>query len=296
MLAYTLKDILTLVPEAMPLVKEAHIDQEMPLDNRDSCIATALQLKYQEAVAYQPTDVFALEKVAKAVRLYGVEDIVADLSEKLVKAANDRRAAQSFDAKTEYLTKQAHFEGENTGIPDPLRLFEEASRLYKEAQAVGVEPSETVRRYSGHAFLSKEAAVKSLAARYQATQNPDFVKIARAINQLDTATMKPETIRDICSTISQMDKEAGLHARGFDFFREALLTKEAAVVTSLNVKLCGKEVPYESILRVGRDRIAKYIGEDVAKEIDAGPVNAKQVLETLPLDLQRLICDLIQNV
>ena len=296
MLAYTLKEILTLVPEALPLVKEAHVDQEMPLSNRDSCIATALQLKYHEAVEYKPVDVFSIEKVAKAVRLYGVEDVVSDLSDKLVKAANERKANAGRDLKAEYLTKQAAFDGEGTGFPDPQRLADRAAELYKEAQAVGAEPSENVLRYSGHGFLSKEAAVKALAARFQATKNPDFVKIASALNRLDTLTMKSETIQDICSTVTQMDKEAGLHAKGFDFYREAILTKEAAVVTSLNVKLCGKEVPYESILRVGRDRIAQYIGEDVAKEIDAGPMNAKQVLETLPLDLQRLICDLIQNV
>lgn len=296
MLAYTLKDILTLVPEAMPLVKQAHIDQDMPLGNRDSCIASALQLKYQEAVAYSPADVFSIEKVAKAVRLHGVEDVVADLAGKLVKAAAERRINQGHDVKAEYLTKQAHFEGEGSGFADPLRMSEQAVDLYKEAAAAGVEASERVRRYSGHAFLSKEAAVKSLAARYQATQNPDFVKIASALNRLDTDTMKAETIQDICSTVAQMDKEAGLHAKGFDFYREALLTKEAAITSSLSVKLCGKPMPYESIARVGRDRIAQYVGEDVAKEMDAGPVHAKQVFETLPLDLQRLVSDLTKNV
>lgn len=296
MLAYTLKDILTLVPEALPLVKEAHIDQDMPLGNRDSCIATALQLKYQEAVSYTPADVFAIEKVAKAVRLYGVEDVVSDLSDKLVKAANDRRAGRTHDVKGEYLTKQAYFEGEGSGFTDSVRLSEVAGELYKQAAAAGVEPSERVQRYSGHAFLSKEAAVGSLAARYQATKNPDFVKIASAINRLDTAAMKTETVQDICSTVAQMDKDAGLHSLGFDFYREALLTKEAAIRSAMTVKLAGKDVPYESIARVGRGNIAQYIGEDVAKEMDKGPAHAKQVFETLPLDLQTLVCNLTKNV
>src|SRR5690606_23895388 len=116
------------------------VDQEMPLSNRDSCIATALQLKYHEAVEYKPVDVFSIEKVAKAVRLYGVEDVVSDLSDKLVKAANARKASAGRDLKAEYLTKQAAFDGEGTGFPDPQRLADRAAELYKEAQAVGAEP------------------------------------------------------------------------------------------------------------------------------------------------------------
>ncbi len=295
MLAYSLKEILSLVPEALPMVKEAHIDQEMPLGNRDSCIASALQLTYHEKVAYKAVDVFAIEKVAQAVKLYGVEDVVGDLSDKLVKAASLRQQAGAVDAKAEFMTKQAGFEGEGSGFCDPLRLAAEAAELYKQAQELGVEPTERVARYSGNAYLNKKAAIDSLAARYQATGNTDFVKIAEAIGSARVETLKPHTVNDICLTISQMDKEAGLNARGFDFYRESLMTKEAAV-SSLTVKLCGKEVPYEAIMRVGRDRVSQYIGEDVAKEMDRGPMNAKQVFETLPLDLQRVVCDLIKNV
>lgn len=296
MLAYTLKEILTLLPEALPLVKEAHIDQDMPLGNRDSAIATALQLKYHEAVDYRPADVFAIEKVAKAIRLYGVEDIVSDLSDKLIKAAATRRLALGRNYKDEYMQKEAAFHVESTGYSDPLRVVGQAEQLYKEAQAVGAQPSDEVVRYSGNGYLDKEAAIRSLAARYQATQNPDFVKIASAINKLDTFTMKPETVQDICRTISEMDKEAGISAKGFNFYREAILTKEAELGSVMNVKLCGKQMPFEKIARVGRDRISQYIGEDVAKEMDRGPLHTKQAFEALPLDLQRMVVDLTKNV
>jgi hypothetical protein len=120
------------------------------------------------------------------------------------------------------------------------------------------------------------------------------VKIASAIYKMDTFSMKPETVLDICQTVSFMDKEAHLSTKGFNFFREAVLVKEAASV--LTVKLCNKDVPYESIAKVGRDRIAQYIGEDIAKEVDGGPANAKAVLETLPMDLQTLLVNLTKNV
>jgi hypothetical protein len=296
MLAYTLKEILTLLPEALPLVKEAHIDQEMPLGNRDSAIATALQLKYHEAVNYRPADIFSIEKVAKAVRLYGAEDVVDDLSKKLVKAAAERRIQLGRDYKDEYLQKEAAFHVESTGYSDPLRVVGQAEQLYKEAKTIGIEPSEEVVRYSGNGYLNKEAAIRSLAARYQATQNADFVKIASAINKLDTFTMKPETVQDICRTISEMDKQAGISAKGFNFYREAILTKEAELGSVMHINLCGKAMPFEKIARVGRDRISQYIGEDVAKEMDQSPLHTKHAFEALPLDLQRVIVDLTKNV
>jgi ACT domain-containing protein len=91
-----------------------------------------------------------------------------------------------------------------------------------------------------------------------------------------------------------MDKEAQISSRGFNFFREAVLVKEATSV--MTIKLCNKDIPYEAISRVGSDRIAQYIGKDVAKEFDAGPANAKAVLETLPADLQTLLVNLTKNV
>jgi hypothetical protein len=295
MLAYTLKEILELVPEALPLVKEAHINEDMPLGNRDSCIATALQMKYHEHIHYKPVDVFALDKIASAVKLYDVQGIVEDLTDKLVKAAAQRQTTLSRDSKAEYFQKQAAFQQE--AFDNPERLANLAQALFKEAQHLNLaehEIDEKVLRYSGHALLSKEAAISSLAARYHATKNADFVKIATALDRLDTFKVKPETVQDLCTTISTLDKEAGLQSIGFDFYKEAFITKEA--LTSLNVKLCDRQVPYEKIARAGRDRISQYIGEDLAQEMDRGPMNTKYAFEALPRDLQKLVCSIVDNV
>jgi hypothetical protein len=298
MLAYTLKDILSLVPEALPLVKEAHVDQEMPLDNRASCIATALALKYNEQINYKPADVFKLDKLAKAIELHGVSDIVDDLSNKMIKAAHERTIAEGVNRnrRSEYLMKEAAFAGESTGFGlGPLRLVSQAETLYKEAQEQGLEPSEDVTRYSGHGYLHKEAAIKSLAARYQASKDSNFVKIASAINRLDTATLKAETVQDICKTITEMDKEAGIAALGFDFYREAILVKSAAVASALSVKLCGKEYPYEKVLRV-HHLLGDYVGKHIPDAMKRGHFEGKHALEELHPDLQRVVMDVVNNV
>lgn len=294
MLAHSIKPILELIPEALPMIKKASVDQELPLDSRDSAIASALELKYHEHVDGKSIDIFAIEKVAKAVELYGVKEVVTDLTAKMVKAAHEVRMAKTEDHTASYIAKEASLAGDLSGFSDIVAVAATAVELYKEASDLSIEPNETVKRYSGHGYLDKKASVEALAARYQATQNPSFVKIASALHKMDTLTMKPETVFDVCKTVSEMDKEAGLSAKGFNFFREAVMTKSAA--SALQVKLCGADYPYESIQRLGRGRIAQFIGEDVAKECDASPMNAKQVLETLPRDLQQVLCNLLKNV
>lgn len=296
MLAYTLKEVLQLVPDAYGHVKQASITEDFPLDSASSTIASALQVQYHQHVSGKPVDLYAMEKIASAVEMYGVGDVVDDLTGQMKAAAFERAIAQHTDPKAEFLTKQAGFVGDLSGFKDVTIISATAQELYKEAKELGIKPSEEVVRYSGHAFLNKQAAVESLAARYQASGNVGFAKIAVALGKSNTDVFKPETVQDVCRTVSEMDKSAGLSLKGFDFYREVLLTKEAAIVSALKVKLAGKEIPYESIERVGKARIGQYIGEDVAKEMDSGAANFKQVVETLPLDLQRVMLDLTKNV
>jgi hypothetical protein len=295
MLAHTLKNILELVPEALPLVKKASIDKTMPLDSKDSTIATALQLKYFEKVAYQPVDVFALEKVTKAVHVYGVQDEVNTLTDKLIKAAEKKTSDNELGTSENYFLKVAAFEGDLGNLPIKDRS-EIATNLYKEAKARGIEASEQIMLYSGNGFLSKEAAVKALAVRFNETKNTDFVKIASAIGRTPDAVLSPEILTELSNTVCKMDEEYGLNFKGHNFYKEAFFTKEAAYKGSISVRVAGKDVPYESLERVGREKIAAYIGADVAAEMDAGPANFKNVVETLPLDLQRVLGNLIKNV
>lgn len=295
MLAHTLKNILDLVPDALPMVKQASVDQEMPINNRDSTLASALQLQYFEKVAFQPVDVFELEKVAQAVKMFDLSEEVLQISDKMVKAAHARRIETDMNSVENYLLKVSGFEG-TLGTMDVKERSATATALYKEAREKGLEPSEDVTLYSGNAYLSKEAAVKSLSVRYHKTKNDDFVKIASAIGEASDDKLNSEVLTSLADTISLMDKSAGLHFGGHNFYKEAFFTKEAAYKGSINISLAGKQVPYESFERLGKSNIARYIGDDVAKEMDSGPANFKTVVETLPLDLQRVLAGLIKNV
>ena len=80
MIGYTLKPVLELVPEVLPLVKQASIEKDFPVDSRDSALASALAVNYTTRVLGKHLDSNVLEKVAKATTVYGLEEVVAEHS------------------------------------------------------------------------------------------------------------------------------------------------------------------------------------------------------------------------
>lgn len=295
MLAYTLKHVVELIPQSFELVKQASISEDYPVDSSASAIASALAIEHHKYFTGRSVDPDVMEKVARAVDLYGVKGDVDRLSDQLQKAAYDKALASLHDPVQEYQVKEAGFIGDLSGFSDLESVQDTAVQLYKQASEIKTEPCEQVRRYSGHAYLNKSAAVEALASRYKASGEVGFAKIAVALGRMPAESLKPESIQDLCRTVVAMDKQASLNLRGYDFYREALITKQAELVSVMRIRLAGSDVPYESIHRVGKERIAQYVGADVAREMDSGPAHFKQVLETLPLDLQRLVLDLTKN-
>jgi hypothetical protein len=297
MLAHQLKQILQLVPEAMPLVKQASVDKEYPLDNKDSTLATALQVKYFEKVAYQAVDFMTLEKIAKAVNLYGIGDQVTDLTNKMVKAAAQKKSDDEISTPENYFLKEASFTGD-LGSAKVSRLSQAATDLYKQAYAQKLNPDEAVVLYSGNGYFNKEAAARSLSVRYSLTKDEDFIKVAKILeeecdnDQLKTA----EGLVKVANFVTKLDEKNHLDYRGFNFYKETFHVKLADFKSVLNIKVNGTNVPYEKFEKLGKQTISQYMGEDIAKEMDQGPENFKAVVETLPLDLQKVLSGLLKNV
>lgn len=296
MIAYTLKTILETLPEATPFVKQASVDQEFPLDNADSCVASAIVARYAQEYEYSPISPYLLEKIATATKLYKVDTIVSDLMEKFAKA---KEAEKELGLETsDFLQKQAYFGEGLTGSETPLSAHEEAQGLLKVAQILGETPSDKVNLYTGHAHLCKLAAVQSLAVRYQKTKNTDYVKIASALRNVDEFSVKPETLSDLCKTVSELDKQAEEHnyaMRGHNFFEEALTVKQAAFESSLFVKLAGKDVPYKDIKRLGKDRISEYLGKEAGAKLTGTAKNDIKELEKMGRDQHRVILKMLKS-
>ena len=286
MIAYSLKHVLELLPEATSLVKQAHVESDLPTDSRDSCVASALVLAYDSTISGKYHDPEDMTKLAKAISLYDLEDTLRPLRQELIKRANQEMVRSKVDPKVEYLRKEACLNERAT----PNAKSYQACTLVKQANQAGATPGEAVLRYSGAYSMDKKAAVDALSARYQASQDTGFAKLACAIDRLPDYGTKPETVLDICRTVSGMDEKLGLHFKGFDFYKEALV-KEANV----SVNICGKQVSLEA-LRNAKPHIAQYLGSDVAAELDSDPVTAKAAIEALPMDLKHLLNNVVANV
>lgn len=295
MLAHNLKQILQIVPEAQDLIKKADIEQDYPLDSRDASIASYLRYIYLTKVAGKHVEVETVKQIEKAAELFNIKPIIGPLQIKLEKYAQEK-FKMSLDNAQHLTVKQAEaiFEGDLAGFIDIEKAAQEAIKL---DQTYGKEvTSEEVNRYVGRAFFDKRAAVGALQARSTATGKEVFNKFAEIINRSMEGTETPDVIRDICEKVVVLDKKAGLHLKGFNPYKEFLITKKASIRSILMVKVAGTQVPYEKLMKLGSHRIGQYLGKEVQASMTGDPMDDKAVIESLPLDSQRILQSLLKNV
>lgn len=286
MLAYNLKDILALVPEARELVKQASLEEDFPTNNKDSVCASYLRMGYLAKVAGKSVDESITRVLEKAAEMYGVRKQLDTLSKKLEKKAS---------------VEKADLVGAFVLAKDRLSLdgIEKVASAAKALEGKDVPSyiADDVSLYSAATLLNKEAAVHALANRYIASNNEGFKKLAYLVIR-NLKENDYDNISKVCSTVTTMDKAAGLDLLGFNFYTEALvpMTKVAAFSSSLGVTLVGEQIPYEKIQKFGKDRISSVLGKDVAAGLTDDPVNNKYMIESLPRDLQIVLKAQLKNV
>lgn len=280
MLAYNIKEILELIPEALPMVKKASLEEEFPTGNKDSVCASYLRVQYLTKVAGKPVDVETMDKVAQAADLYGVKS-------ELEKLASVFKASPLQEDPMEKVASE--FEASLDTMLSVEKTASLATQLFKEGC------SEEVLRYSGRTWISKEAAVKALANRFYASKDENFVKLAKAVHG-SLRENDFDSIQKLCQTVTGLDKKAGLDLVGFNFYKETLITKEAALRQGCTVTLAGESFPYEKIERFGKDRISSVVGKDVAAGFSGDIISNKYMLESLPRDLQLILKSSLKGV
>lgn len=294
MLAYKIKEILTLVPDVEPFIKKASIEEEFPIDSKDSTLASWLAIKYMQKVAHEIVDYSEMEKVEKAAQLWNIPSEFWKYEALMEGAGQLRKEASLQNPEQDLMYKQAHFEGQLSGFVDLEKVASEAQELYD--QYGDAIKSDTIKRYAGIGYLNKEAALSGLVARYKASGDDRFIKVASALRNTEVETLCTEDIRKLCNTVTSLDKQAQISARGFNFFDETVIVKEAELASVCSVRLANVEVPYEKISKLGKDRISQTVGKDVADELTCNAYHDKQVLETLPLDLQEILVRMTKAV
>lgn len=295
MLGYTLKHVIQLVPEVLPLIKKSSIEEDYPTNNRDSALASGLAVIYNTQIKPDFGGNIPFEKIAQACVAYGVSEDLENLS-KLMIDRNREQIVKSAEALTpeSFKTKEAYWKGNLTGFCDLEKTAQEACVLYDEAMTLGVEPSRELGIYSSNAYLSKAAAVGALGARFQATKNEVFVKLAAALSREKDFMISSPLVKSLCSTVTSLDKKAGLSAKGFNFYREALIDKQAAL-NYTQARICGVYYPIQKIMSLPEAYINDYLGKDFYKEMSSDPASAKALVESLPRDTQIVLSTLLKN-
>ena len=287
MLAYSLKKVLGVVPEALDMVKKANIEADFPVNNKDSAIGSYLAINYLMKVANEKVRLDTINRVTSAVEYFGAAEQVKPLIEKISSyAISEYKKQRQLPEKEVLAYLQAEFEGNLSGFVDIEKVAQQAEFLYDTYK--DKITSDEVKRYAGVGFLNKEAAVGSLIARYELSKDEAFLKAARLIQNND---VKPEQLRKVAKVITQLDKHTEVSSRGFNFYKECI-TKEA----NININLAESPVSYTNIIKFGNDRIGQVLGKDVAEELGKSAMEDKQVLESLPLDLQKVLYSFVKVV
>lgn len=294
MIGYSLKQLLDLVPEALPLVKSASLTEDFPVDSAAGAIASALRIRYDSLMKKASFDKETYNKVFTAVDAFGVSEVVENLENKLQAGFDNMQKAAGERASFSLEAAQSLFLGNLTGMKDIPSLVKQAEALWDQAQAAGAQVKDEVAIYSGNAYISKEAAIGALTARYQLTQDPVIAKAASLMSKEASFIPPGQLSRTLCNAVTSFDARHHLEAKGFDFYQEACITKSAAVSGTVN--LAGQSVSMDTINSIPSSYLESYMGADFSKELQSDPMSARALIESLPRDSQQMLASLAKHV
>lgn len=286
---HTLKKVVMLVPEAAGHIKKAHLTEEFPVGTKDATISSALQISYLTKIAHQDVDMDVLEKVAKAVRLYGVSSDVKHMTDTMVKQAFSQHARVD-SIEDQVREAERIIESRTQGFFAMEKVAEASEELWDEHK--GHVTSDVVKLYAGAGMLNKEAAVAALTHRARQTGNPEFIKVAQVISSSDESKMDVQDNRAIAEAIVELEKKAGLFGR--DIYREIFMVKEAAINDATRVVLAGKTVSVTQLKTLGSAQVGAILGKDIGDIISLPSNEMKPALEALPLAEKQALARLVR--
>lgn len=280
---HAIKNVLELVPEAAGFIKRAYVEEDFPTKDKDSTVASALEIAFLTKVAGQTVDYDDMARVAKAVRLYGVGDEVARLSGNLEKAAA-MRAEEARGIEYELRTAEAIIESKCSGLMDIEKVASQAAALY-DNYADDIK-SDIVRLYAGAGKLNKEAALLAVEHRAKVTGHSEFTKLAEVFRGTNPDTLTVEENRALAGAVIHFEKKAGYLG---NFYRDAFWFTKEAIDRSITVNLGGKSVPAVKLQALPKAQVQQMIGDDIAQLLAGDLMNLKHGVEALPLAEKQLL-------
>lgn len=274
MLAYDLKDILLIVPEAEGMVKEASLQEAFPVDSKDSAIASALRIEYLTKVAGEEVNYATREKVAKVISAYGVGKEIEKMASKISTFGESEKRASLYDEKETLMLQEEVLRGNLGFHQDLIKVANYAEELV--SRFPNQELSYETRLYSGNLPIGEAEMTNALQKRAYVTGDVRYNDILGVVSEFGVESLNRDSHEkraSVAKTVAALDQE---HFYNGDFFKEAFV-KQA----SYTVNLGSKSVPWE---KINKDQIGDILGKDVASALTGDYANDKAVIESLPID------------
>lgn len=280
---HAIKNVLELVPEAAGFIKRAYVEEDFPTKDKDSTVASALEIAFLTKVAGQTVDYDDVARVAKAVRLYGVGEEVTRLSQTLEKSAS-MRAEEARGVEYELRTAEAIIESRCSGLMDIEKVASQSAALY-DNYADDIK-SDTVRLYAGAGKLNKEAALLALEHRARVTKRPEFTKLAEVFRGTNPDALTVEENRALANSVIHFEKKAGYLG---DIYKESFWITKEAIDRSITVNLGAKSVPAIKLQAIPKSQVQSLVGDDIAELLAGDLMNLKHGVEALPIAEKQLL-------
>lgn len=282
------REVLAYMPELSSLVKTAEETENFSVSSPSQALFSYLKVGYMIKVAGLEVEPEQIAYVNKAIKLYGIEkqadEILSHLETRFqIKQAN---VLSEEETKRDLSIAQDTFDTMRQGFVNQERLTKIARALYDGHSDDIV--SDSIKQYACIGYLEKQAAERALKARFRATSNPTFEKLASVLDNMDISKFSTDEKRQFADFIYGLDKEAGLTVKGFNIYEEVFMTKKAMASTTIVNLTPGKSVPVESIMRIAPD-LVDALGADLVRELTKTPEDVRQVVESLPLDLKAIL-------
>lgn len=279
MLAYDLKDILLIVPEAESMVKEASVLEAFPVDSKDSAVASALRIEYLTKVAGENVNYVTREKVATVINAYGLGPEIEKMASKIATFGEAEKRASLYDERETLLLQEEVLRGELGFHQDLIKVAEFAETLTSRFSTQ--ELSYETQLYSGSLPFGADEASNALMKRAYITGDSRYNEVLDVITEFGVQNLNldsHEKRASVAKMVVGLDKE---HFYNGDFFKEAFV-KQA----SYTIDLAGKHVAWE---RFSKDHVGDVLGKDVSSAMTGDYANDKAVIEALPLDEKKAL-------
>jgi len=266
----TISELLTEFPELSPLVKAAESWDDFPTDTDAQVIFSFALANHMEKSA-QIYDIPEHVKRAVAVGKIRNPEIT-----RIVDGIAQKQLPKMQARSNEALTKEASVP---SIVAEEFYMEKSAAELRDIADTYGHQfhtPELAIK--AGQKGFSKEAAIESLQSRCAASGDKRYEQLVDMLEKT-AGDLSTERCATLGAAMDILDRETGLASYGFNFAKEAAQRR-----SELPVKLDKKTASIEELLQK-HQHLENIVGDKLPKD----PHELKAVMETLPLDLKRLV-------